>query len=253
MAIHALVQDFTAVAQRVGTVIIEEAHLPPAARSIQPLGSGKGVAGGEKFLVANIFFKFARDVHGIFGGDEAAGKAANREVRALQALVKVSVRGLAFPIMCTIEHLGHRLVAVSLLDIDDSTLVYGSGDQAATVHTRDGTMNAMMKQACTALNLAPHAVGQRGRKYLLWGCADIEGHRVKSASSDQEDTYYGEATNTLHAASSDPHTHTFHLVFPHSAGRGSPVPSSAPPQGNLSHGLCVGVPRESRQARELRA
>ena len=38
---------------------------------------------------------------------------------------------------------------------------------------------------------------------LLWGCADIEGHRVKSASSDQEDTYYGEATTALHAATSD--------------------------------------------------
>jgi hypothetical protein len=38
------------------------------ARRFYPV-SGKGVAGGEKYIINNVFFKFVRDIHGIYGGD----------------------------------------------------------------------------------------------------------------------------------------------------------------------------------------
>jgi len=53
-----LCDDFVATAKQYGEVIIRERHLPYHQKTIKPL-EGKGLAGGEKYQVANIFFKFA--------------------------------------------------------------------------------------------------------------------------------------------------------------------------------------------------
>ena len=52
-----------------------------------------------------MFFKFARDTFGVYGGDEAAGKSAGHELRSLNALVGCNVTGLAVPLMATIDYL----------------------------------------------------------------------------------------------------------------------------------------------------
>lgn len=44
-----------------------------------------GVAGGTKFIVQGILFKFALDDHGIYGGDENAQKAASHDLKGLMA------------------------------------------------------------------------------------------------------------------------------------------------------------------------
>ena len=79
--------------------------------------SGKGVAGGEKYLVEGIFFKLVRDIHGIYGGDMGASKAAKHEIRSLHELVRCNIEGLFFPMMCLVDHLGIRCVCVSFIKV----------------------------------------------------------------------------------------------------------------------------------------
>ena len=69
--------DFVNIAKVYGRVIISERPLPPHMRTIKPVTSSLGgVAGGEKYIVRSILFKFATDVRirsGMHG--EASGVA----------------------------------------------------------------------------------------------------------------------------------------------------------------------------------
>ena len=65
--------------------------------------------------------------------------------------------------------------------------MYGSDDQGTRVHVVDPVMNAMVRSACRTLNLAPHNSG-RNRMALVWGCCDIEGHRIVNAAGER--SYY---------------------------------------------------------------
>lgn len=63
-------------------LIIKEMFLPPHQRRIQQRTAELGgVAGGEKFLHSNIFFKLAVDRGGLYGGDAYAKKAAEHELK----------------------------------------------------------------------------------------------------------------------------------------------------------------------------
>ena len=48
-------------------------------KTIKPTSIG-GIAGGDKYIVQNILFKFAVDSKGIYGGDDYAMKVAGHEV-----------------------------------------------------------------------------------------------------------------------------------------------------------------------------
>jgi hypothetical protein len=74
-----------------------------------------------------------------------------------------------------------------LLLAPGETLVYGSDDQGGAVHVDDPVMNGMVRSACTALNLTAHNSG-RNRMTLVWGCCDIEGHRITSVTGEK--SYY---------------------------------------------------------------
>jgi hypothetical protein len=50
-----------------GETIIRERSLPTALKTIKPSDDFGGIAGGEKFCVAGIFFKFAIDNNNIYG------------------------------------------------------------------------------------------------------------------------------------------------------------------------------------------
>jgi hypothetical protein len=51
-----------------------------------------GLAGGEKFIIESILFKFAIDTEGIFGGDELASyKNAGQELLCLNAYSNLTV------------------------------------------------------------------------------------------------------------------------------------------------------------------
>ena len=70
----------------------------------QYCGSIRRPYGDGQCITGNIFFKFARDLHGVYGGDDGAGKSAGHELKSLRALIGCDVDGLSFPLMCTIDY-----------------------------------------------------------------------------------------------------------------------------------------------------
>lgn len=83
-------------------------------------------AGGEKYIVRGILFKFAVD-SGIFAGNHvAAAKVAGRELTSILSVWNKAIRGLSVPLMCLVDYKGFRLVAMSVLPIGKDTIVYGS-------------------------------------------------------------------------------------------------------------------------------
>lgn len=136
-----ITREFGVAAQQIGKLVIEQSTLPPAQRTHKPL-EGKGIAGGEKYLVGGIFIKLTRDVAGIYGGDAPAAKAAKHEIRSLQELIACDVPHLFFPMLCIIDYLGLRLVCTSYISgIGSRSLVYGSQDGGHTVYATDPRMN----------------------------------------------------------------------------------------------------------------
>ena len=126
---------------------------------------------------------FARTVTGagtnevwMYGGespsDEAAQHVAGNELRGLISFFKCNVKDLHVPLMALIDYLGFRLVAISLLPIDRSTIIYGSNDGGKTIHNSDPQFASMIKQVARELNLKGHMV--RGTK--IYGPGDIEAH-----------------------------------------------------------------------------
>lgn len=149
-----------------------------------------GVAGGEKYLVEGIFFKFAIDAFGVYGGDDFAMKAAGHELNGLKAyhsinhLIKAPEgNGLHFPFMVLISYRGYRLIATPKLPLGPGSLIYGSGDGGRTVYRSDEVMNDLMKQAARELNIKEHgtcitADPTRDEDVVMLDApTDIEGHR----------------------------------------------------------------------------
>ena len=65
-------ERFRLVCEVLATALVEDLHAPLEFKRIQPV-STSGIAGGEKFVQGNVFLKFARDVHGVYGGALCAG------------------------------------------------------------------------------------------------------------------------------------------------------------------------------------
>lgn len=95
------------------------------------------------------------------------------------ALTSVDRRKAVFPLMCTLDYFGHRVLATSVLPISGDTLVYGSADGGETVHTDMAEVNVWMAQASDYLNIKPHAIVEQssGRRVVLHAPGDIECHR----------------------------------------------------------------------------
>jgi hypothetical protein len=70
----------TTVAAQSVKLIIQQQHLPVEQQSIKPLDVG-GIAGGTKYANADIFFKFATDNQGLYGGDRYAAKVSDNSKR----------------------------------------------------------------------------------------------------------------------------------------------------------------------------
>eukprot|EP01102_Stenamoeba_stenopodia_P002205 TRINITY_DN1198_c0_g1_i1.p1 TRINITY_DN1198_c0_g1~~TRINITY_DN1198_c0_g1_i1.p1 ORF type:complete len:1050 (+),score=251.40 TRINITY_DN1198_c0_g1_i1:69-3218(+) len=173
-----LSEAFVDAATKIGRIIIRERNLPTYERSILPL-SGKGVAGGEKFVQNSIFFKYAIDSHRLYGGnDEHAMKVAGHELKGGTALMSCGMMlGLNFGLMCLIDYRGYRLIATSSLPISQDTIVYGSCDGGHRVHADDEEMNEIMEKCGKILNLKGHYAGIGSNTQFLYGPCDIEGHK----------------------------------------------------------------------------
>lgn len=169
-----IAQDFVSTAIMFGKIIISEVFLDDANKTIKASAGFGGNAGGEKYVFNGILFKFAVDWKGIYSSDEYAMKAAAHELKGLEQFLDFSP-GIRVPLMCLIDYLGFRLIALSLLPINNTTLVYGSDNAGHTVVAQDP--DGHMKHAGQVLNLKEHVAGQKeGFTETVSFPADIEGH-----------------------------------------------------------------------------
>jgi len=81
-----------------------------------------------------MFFKFARDWAGLYGGDSFAAKAASLELTNLRQFLRLArgaaVGRLSLPLTLLADYGGYRIVASALLPISGAqTLVYGSAGE----------------------------------------------------------------------------------------------------------------------------
>eukprot|EP00005_Dracoamoeba_jomungandri_P004099 CAMPEP_0174253460 /NCGR_PEP_ID=MMETSP0439-20130205/2820_1 /TAXON_ID=0 /ORGANISM="Stereomyxa ramosa, Strain Chinc5" /LENGTH=881 /DNA_ID=CAMNT_0015334497 /DNA_START=180 /DNA_END=2825 /DNA_ORIENTATION=- len=182
-----LSDEFVSAAKQIGETIIREFHLPLEEKSIKPLVY-KGMAGGVKYKVENIFFKFAVDSNDMYPSDQYAMKVAGHELKGITAMVSCGMMlGLSFPLLALIDYRGYRLIATSALPISEQTIIYGSCDGGNEVHTHLGEMNHLMEKVGKILNLKGHWAGLHERKWL-YGPTDIEGHRTKDGKLYVVDT-----------------------------------------------------------------
>jgi hypothetical protein len=173
---HVASQDFIYSCVTYGRIIISELYLPVEKKTIKPIDMG-GVAGGTKYQALNIVFKFAVDDKGFYGSDYAAAKVAGCELRGLMAYFNCDVQNLHFPLMSLVDYRGFRLIAMSILPIDRTTLVYGSNDAGLTMHNKSTRLAGKMKQAARQLNLATHLAGRDARHGTeVHSASDLEGH-----------------------------------------------------------------------------
>ena len=172
-----IAKDFLHVAQTYGKIIITERFVPVEQKTIKPIDIG-GKAGGVKYIVSGILFKFAIDDQNLFrGSDAAAHKVAGHELRGLMCYFNNCPEDICFPLMALLDYKGFRLICMSLLPIRGSeTLLYGSRDAGRTVAASDPVFNDAMKVAGQKLNLVSCLRGTHPPGVMLSAAIDVEGH-----------------------------------------------------------------------------
>ena len=153
----------------------------------------KGFAGGVKMVRDNLFCKVAKDRSGLYGGDLFAGKAAKHELKSLNELGKLivgerrveegrvknvegRVEGVLIPLYVLVDFLGVRVIASSLLPINESTLRYGSNDGGKRVVKEGEEVVKKAEEIGRALNLKEHYVGWKEEEKKLLFFSDTELH-----------------------------------------------------------------------------
>ncbi|ELR12268.1 uncharacterized protein ACA1_372570 [Acanthamoeba castellanii str. Neff] len=162
-----LMNDFVRQAETYAKIIINELNVPDHRKTIKPAGVG-GVAGGRKYIVQGILFKFCLDplvskkpMTWLYGGDrpddDAAIKAAGLELQGLCTSTTATITSLHHPLIALIDYKGFRLVAICLLPIGP-----GSNDAGHTIKVGDAKLDQMMELLGEYLNLRKHLVGKQG-------------------------------------------------------------------------------------------
>jgi len=172
-----IAKDFLHVSQTYGKIIITERFLSVDEKTIKPIDIG-GRAGGVKFIVSGVLFKFAIDEQDLFhGSDAAAHKVAGHELRGLMCYFNSTPPGISFPLMALLDYKGFRLICMSLLPVKgQKTLIYGSRDAGRTVVTKDERFNEAMRIAGKNLNIASSFRGIKEPGAMMHSAIDIEGH-----------------------------------------------------------------------------
>ena len=81
-----------------------------------------------------MFFKYATDVHGLYGSEFAAQKAASNELRAINAIIDQNLTELHITLTALFLIRGHAVCAIAICPIAGSaTCVYGSPDAGKCV------------------------------------------------------------------------------------------------------------------------
>eukprot|EP00759_Apiculatamorpha_spiralis_P010260 PhF_6_TR17071/c0_g1_i2/m.26164 len=176
--ISKLLAEFSAAVLPVANVIIQERDVRN--KQIPTVAAG-GRAGGDKYIVGNVFFKFCNNHYTemLYGGFENSIKAATHERRGINAFVACNSKRLRVPLCMVVTYRGQRLWVSTLIPVDKGSLKYGSQDAGQTV-VADDTAFALMRQVARALGIKGHYVGAKGDNLtLLFGPVDLEIHLAK--------------------------------------------------------------------------
>jgi tetratricopeptide (TPR) repeat protein len=172
--LSSLVTDFIYLAETYARIIISEAYMPIERKTIKPSKKFGGVAGGDKYIVHGILFKFANNSQGLYPNDEAASKVAGHDLKGLRTYFNCGIPALHFPLMALVDYSGFRMSCMSVLPITKDTLIYGSCDGALTV-AAEPSIGALIAQAARKINIKPHMAGRR-KAVEIWSPVDVEGH-----------------------------------------------------------------------------
>jgi hypothetical protein len=171
-----LANDFVYNAETYGRIIISERTLPHESKTVKPTAMG-GQAGGEKFVVRGILFKYAVDTtfayratpFWMYGGstpdDERASKAGGHELLGCANIMNCNIPDLNTPLMALIDYKGYRLVAMSFLPISKGSLVYGSSDAGKTIHNDAPPVVPLMRKVGKKIELVRAPCGQQKNRW----------------------------------------------------------------------------------------
>lgn len=174
---HTLTTNFRHDAIMYGRVIISEVGLPVEHKTIKPLNAS-GILGGDKYRVGGVYFKFAVDRLRLFGDfEEGPRKVAGHELKSLVQVMECHVPDLRHPLLCIIDYLGFRVIAMSTLPIKGrESLVYGSMDGGKTVVVSPETLDKT-KTLASCLNLKEHGLRNQPKEVRISTPADLELHK----------------------------------------------------------------------------
>ncbi|KAH3756407.1 Histidine kinase [Pelomyxa schiedti] len=215
----ALEERFVARALETAVLLVEQQFLPENLRTIRRVSVG-GVAGGDKYIVGGIFFKFAVDTCGIYRRNTPAStstpeaqpppttvqstpnsasntlpsdydptaapnKVAGHEGKGLQALANAALATglfpiLGWPLMIIVDYLGHRVVASTILPIGHDTLVVGSSDGGHTNLCIGGKTQLAVELIGKWLYLKRHTITNGKTQTKLYTPFDFEAHQKGS-------------------------------------------------------------------------
>ena len=206
-----LVNAFLRWSSDVAGRLVRQLSQPRDEWEIQPLPQQIGAAGGEKFIVGQLFCKFARDDKGIYGSDELAIKMAKSEIRNVNAVLQLGVHSLHSSLMACHRINGHAVIVSALMPISSdsavasdqrkqqnevvspsgiaehslmsveeqtprSSLVYGSADAGYSLHNSDEHMRDLIDRVAAQLGLSAHVVQGHVADLTVSIGADCEGH-----------------------------------------------------------------------------
>jgi len=119
--------DFQDTSKSLAKILILERNIPIEFKSLKPRNIG-GIAGGVKFIIHGILFKFSQDTYKgqwIYGktkrSDYLAAKGMNNDLKSLRAIFELinenyeNMKTLNIPLMSVTKYLGYTICALSLL------------------------------------------------------------------------------------------------------------------------------------------
>jgi hypothetical protein len=206
--------EFLDVATADAIIIINE-HFQPKFRKTISVHSEKAVDGraqecgrgdnGKSYLYEshNICYNICIDYDGIFNGsDEYASKSAGNERRGSQEYLRLQIPKLCAPLVCTIDYLGFRILAVTnqpIMNISftadgeiqkiSEDLVHGCQKKGETFVNKSKSAQALLKKAAAKLNLAEHCC--KGLRDITssstYGAADM---KIYKKTIDGDDIFF---------------------------------------------------------------
>ena len=168
--------EFTEAAAR-GAVMV-------ARGEVTPLNPTEGKE-AQIFVYNNIFFSFGADGVGTFtseGGNAAARVAVKKDVNGVRAVNQVDIPGLSTPATITVDYLGKRIVAQSIVpgifkqrEPDEYSVDYGGVEGREIVADNEAFVPAFSKVS-KALRIKRHPVWDKeGKKHVLEGSIETKG------------------------------------------------------------------------------